>query len=151
MPSIVASYVYTMVALAVVSALLVATFNSYTTTLKVTSESQQLNNIMCLVAAKGNELITISVNTNSSAQIFIQLPAAIGYQQYWLRLRNDSLNTWLEGSLGQIVEETPPNRIFLPKGVSVSGFYVGGYGPAILESRMNGSTPQLDLTYQGGQ
>jgi hypothetical protein len=151
MPSIVATYVYTMVALAIVSSLLVATFNSYITTLKVTSEEQQLSNIMCLVAMKGNELINISENTNSSARVFIQLPATIGYQQYWLRLRNDSSNTWLEGSLGQMVEETPQNRIFLPRGASAFGFYIGGYGPAILDSHFNGSTPQLDLSYQGGQ
>ncbi|MCJ7559303.1 hypothetical protein MUO79_01630 [Candidatus Bathyarchaeota archaeon] len=150
MPSIIASHIYTMVALAVVGALLIATFNSYTTSLKTTSESEQLKNLLSHVAAKGNELLTITATTNSSTRISIPLPATIGQKQYWLRIRNDSSNTWIEGSLGQIIEKTEPNRLFLPKGTSASGYFVGGYGSAILESYMNGSTPQLNLTFIGG-
>ena len=150
MPSIVASYIYTMVALAIVGTILIATFNSFTVSLKNTSEAEQLKNLLEHVAAKGNELLTITATTNSSTRISIQLPAAIGYKQYWLRLRNDSQNTWIEGSLGQIAEKTELTQLFLPKGTIASGIFVGGYGPAVLEAYMNCSTPTLKLTSQGG-
>jgi len=139
-----------MIALAVVGALLVATVNSYTTTLKTASETEQLKNLLNQVAAKGNELLTIAAATNSSTRVFIQLPAAIGYQQYWIRAGNDSSITWIEGALGQISGIRAPNRVFLPQGASASGSFVGGYGPAVLESYMNGSTPQLNIASLGG-
>ena len=150
MPSIISSYVYTLVALTAVGTLLIATLNSYTTTLKATSETEQLKNLLNHVAAKGNELLTTVAATNSSAQVFLQLPASIGHKQYWLRARNDSSNAWLEGSLGQMTENGATYRVYLPQKTSTSGYFVGGYGPAILESYMNGSTPQLNLVSLGG-
>lgn len=150
MPSTLSSHIYTLVALAAVSTILVATLNSYTTSLRATSEIEQLKNLLNHVAAKGNELLTIVAATNSSAQVFIQLPTTIGYKQYWLRARNDSSSAWLEGSLGQMTENGATHRVFLPQTTSASGYFVGGYGPAILGSYMNGSTPQLNLASQGG-
>lgn len=139
-----------MVALAAVSALLIATINSFTTTLKATSEMEQLKNILSHVAARGNELLTIASATNSSTRVFLQLPATIGYQQYWIRASNDSQSTWIEGNLGQITKINAPNRVFLPQGASATGSYVSGDGPAVLESYMNGSIPQLNLASLGG-
>ncbi|MFQ6068841.1 MAG: hypothetical protein ACE5KD_04770 [Candidatus Bathyarchaeia archaeon] len=104
MPSILSSHTYTLVALAAVCTLLVATLNSYTTSLEAASEIEQLKNLLNHVAAKGNELLTIVAATNSSAQVFLQLPATIGHKQYWLHARNDSSSVWLEGSLGQMTE-----------------------------------------------
>jgi len=150
LPSTIPSHIYTMVALAAVGSLLVATVNSYTTTLRTTSETQQLNNLLNQVAAKGSELLTIVAATNSSTRVYLQLPAAVGYQQYWIRASNDSSSTWIEGSLGQITVNTAPNRVFLPEGTSASGYFVGGYGSAVLESYMNGSTTQLNLASSGG-
>jgi len=140
-----------MVALAAVGTLLVATVHSYTATLKTTAEVDQLNNILTRIAAKGNELITITVVTNSSARAYLQLPAAIGYQQYWLRAHNDSSRAWIEGSLGTITDITAPYRVFLPKGTSASGHFISGYGPVRLESYLNGSYSQLNLSPLGGQ
>jgi len=139
-----------MVALAAVGSLLVATVHSYATSLRATTEIEQLKNLLNLVAAKGSELLIIADATNASARAFLQLPATIGYQQYWIRASNDSASTWIEGSLGQISENRPPNRVFLPEGTSASGHFVGGYGPAVLESYMNGSTPQVNLSVIGG-
>jgi hypothetical protein len=150
LPSILSGHIYTLVTLAVVGTLLVATLNSYATSLKVTSEIEQLKNLLNHVAAKGNELLAIVSATNSSVQFFIQLPATIGYKQYWLRARNDSSRGWLEGSLGEIVQDEAEHKVFLPKGISASGYFVGSYGPAILESYMNGSTLQLNLASAGG-
>jgi len=150
LPSTLSSHIYTLVALAAVSTSLVAALNSYTASLSATSEIEQLKNLLNSVAAKGNELLTIVATTNSSAQVSIQLPATIGYKQYWIRVRNDSSHAWLEGSLGQIIENESIHRVYLPKRTSASGYYIGGYGPAILECAMNGSTPQLNLSYLGG-
>jgi len=139
-----------MIALAAVGALLVAAINAYTTTLRTTSEIEQLKNLLSVVAAKGTDLLTIAAATNSSAQVFLQLPATIGYQQYWMRAGNDSSGTWIEGNLGQITDIESSNRVFLPQGTSASGTFAGGYGPAILKSYMNGSTPQLNIASLGG-
>jgi Na+-translocating ferredoxin:NAD+ oxidoreductase RnfG subunit len=150
LPSTIASHIYTMVALAVICALLVATLNAYTTTLKNTSEIEQLKNLLNQVAAKGSELLTMAAVTKSQTQAFLQLPAAIGYQQYWIRAANDSARAWMEGSLGEVTEQNAPYQVFLLQGISASGHFVGGYGPAVLESHMNGSTPQLKLGSLGG-
>lgn len=150
MPSTIPSHIYTMIALAVVGALLVASINAYTTTLKTTSEIEQLKNLLNVVAAKGTELLTITASTNSSTQVFLQLPATIGYQQYWMRAGNDSSSTWIEGALGPMSDIETPNRVFLPQETSASGSFAGGYGPAILKSYKNGSTPQLNIVSLGG-
>jgi len=149
MPSTIPSHIYTMIALAVVGALLVATVNSYTGALRNTSEIEQLRNLLSQVATKGIELITLTASTNSSAEASVQLPASIGTQQYWMHARNDSSNVWIEGALGRIIDGEAANRVYLPKTVSAAGYFVSGYGSAILETRMNGSTPQLNLSSQG--
>lgn len=147
MPSTLSGHVYTMLASALIGALLVASINSYSASLKTASEIQKLQNLVTQVAAKGTQILSLTTTTNSSVQVFVQMPATIGYQQYWLRVRNDSSSAWIEGSFDQ---KTALNRAFLPKGTSASGIFVGGYGPAVLRSYMNGSTPQLDLFSLGG-
>lgn len=149
-PSTIPSHIYTMIALAVVGALLVATVNTYAGTLRSTSEVEQLRNLLSQVAAKGIELITLTASTNSSAAASVHLPASIGTQQYWMRARNDSSNVWIEGALGKMTNGEAPNKVYLPRTVSAAGHFVSGYGSAILQTRMNGSTPQLDLTSQRG-
>ncbi len=149
-PSTIASHIYTMLALAAVGTLLVATVHSYTAALKATAEVEQLKNILAQVAAKGVELVTVTLTTNSSARAFLQLPSAIGYQQYWLRAHNDSSKAWIEGCLGTAIDIPAPYRVFLPKETSASGYFIGGYGSAQLESHFNGSSPQLKLSILGG-
>jgi len=150
MPSTIPGHIYTMIALAVIGSLLIATVNSYTTSLRNASEIEQLRNLLSQVAAKGSELITLVASANLSAHASLQLPASIGTQQYWLRARNNSSNAWIEGALGQMVDVAVPNRVYLPRGTSVSGYYVSGYGAAILEAYMDGSNPQLNLSSKGG-
>lgn len=145
-PSTVASHIYTMLALALVGTLLVAAVNSYTASLKNTSEIGKLRNLLNQVAAKGSALITVAASSNLSVQASLQLPISIGVQQYWIRARNDSSDAWIEGALGRIIEETVADRVYLPKGTSSSGYYVSGYGPALLEAYVNSSTAQLNLS-----
>jgi len=141
---------YTFVALVAVGTILIATLNTYTNSLRTTSEIEQLENLINHVAANGNELLTIVATTNSSTRVFLQLPGAIGYKQYWIRARNDTTSVWLEGSLGQTIVDEITLQVFLPRKTSASGYFVSGYGPAILEAYMNGSTPQLKLSSVGG-
>jgi len=150
MPSTIPGHIYTMIALAVIGALLVATVNSYAGTLRNTSEVEQLRNLLSQVAARGIELITLTASTNSSAAASVHLPASIGTQQYWMAARNDSSSVWIEGALGKMVNGEVPDRVYLPRTVSAAGHFISGYGSAILQTHMNGSTPQLDLSSQGG-
>lgn len=139
-----------MIALALIGALLVATVNSYAGTLRNTSEVEQLRNLLSQVAARGIELITLTASTNSSSTASVHLPASIGTQQYWIGARNDSSNAWIEGSLGKIIVGEVANKVYLPRMISATGYFVSGYGSAILQTHMNGSTLQLDLSSQGG-
>ena len=140
-----------MVALAIIASLLVATVNSYTTSLRNMSELEQLGNLLSIMASNGNDLVTLVASTNSSAQSVVQLPASIGTQLYWLRMRNDSSNAWIEGAFGLVMDEaTPSHRVYLPKGISTSGEFASGYGPAVFEAYMNGSNLQLNLSSLGG-
>jgi len=150
MPSTIPSHVYTMIALAVVGSLLVATVNSYTTSLRNTSEIEQLKNLLSQVAAKGSELVALAASANLSVSASLYLPSSIGTQQYWIRARNDSSDAWIEGALGRVLKEDKLNTVYLPKGTSASGHYVSGYGPGILEAYMNRSIPQINLSSRGG-
>jgi hypothetical protein len=67
-----------------------------------------------------------------------------------MRARNDSSSVWIEGALGKMVDGETSNKVYLPKSVSAAGYFISGYGSAILETHMNGSTPQLGLSSQGG-
>jgi len=145
-PSTVASHIYTMLALALVGTLLVAAVNSYTASLRNTLEIGQLRNLLNQVAAKGSGLIAVAASSNLFAQASLQLPVSIGVQQYWIRARNDSSDAWIEGALGRVIEEAVVDRVYLPKGTSTSGYYVSGYGSALLEAYVNSSTPQLNLS-----
>lgn len=150
LPSIALNHLYTFIALTTVSILLISSYSSYAGTLQTIPEIEQLKNILDHVAAKGNELLTLVTSTNSTAHTMVQLPPTIGNRQYWIRIRNDTSDVWIEGALGQIDESGRKYKIFLPGEASTSGYYIGGYGPAMLECYMNGSIPQLDLRAAGG-
>jgi hypothetical protein len=147
----VSSYIYTLVALAAVSALLLYSLNSYTFTLRNSSENSQLRSILKGVAAKADEVITLVTATNSSLTIYLNLPTTIGDQSYWMKVRNDSSSAWLEGSLGQMFESNDSQlRVFISSKTSTSGYFISTAGQAFLQGYMNGSTPQLNLTSWGG-
>jgi len=150
LPSIVSNYIYTLVALTVVSALLLYSLNSYTFTLRNTSETAQLKNILNGVGAKANEIITLVTATNSSLTVYLDLPTTIGDQHYWMRVRNDSSSAWVEGSLGQMFKGYAELQVLIPSKTSTSGYFISSRGKALLQGYMNGSTPQLNLASVGG-
>jgi len=146
LPSITPSYLYTFVALIAVSSLLVFSFMAYGDALRVSSEVKQLKNLMDYVATKSTEMLTLTLATNATAEVFLQMPAAIGNKQYWLRLCNDSAKAWLEGGLGNTPIEGTELRIYLPKEASASGYYIGGYGAARLKCYVITGVPKIQLT-----
>jgi hypothetical protein len=133
-----------------VSSLLLFSFMAYTDALRLQPEVMQLKNLMDHVAAKGTELLTLTLTTNATVEAFLQMPASIGNKQYWLRLRNDSAKAWLEGGLGDTPTDETELRVYLPKEASATGYYVGGYGAAYLRCRLNAGVPQLQLTSFSG-
>jgi len=149
-PSVVSSYIYTLVALAAVSALLIYSLNSYSYTLRASAEADQLQSILNGVAAKANEVLTFVTTTNSSLTIYLNLPTTIGNQYYWIRLRNDSTKAWVEGSFGEILEGDTELKVLIPCDAAMSGHFVSTRGQATLQGYMNGSTPQLNLASVGG-
>jgi hypothetical protein len=126
----------------------VGAFSYYTGTLRAIPEIEQLKNTLDHVVAKGNELLTLAITTNATVSIVVQLPSSIGHRQYWIQVRNDTSNAWLEGALGRIGESGTTYKVFFPGKASTSGHYISGYGPALLECYMNGSIPQLNLEPQ---
>jgi hypothetical protein len=146
LPAIAPSYIYAFFALITVSSILISSFAAYATTLRNIPEREQLENLLSYVASKGYELVALTTATNSSSEIALQLPASIGNKEYWVRLSNDSSKAWVEGALGKIHEGNVFNRVYLPKTVAVLGNYSSGYGPAVLECSVNGSTINLHLS-----
>jgi len=145
LPSITLSYLYTFIALVAVSSLLVFSFMAYADALRVFSETRQLKNLMDRMAAKSTELLTFTLATNATAEAFIQMPAAIGNKQYWIQFRNNSVEAWLEGGLGNMLVEATELRIYLPRGASATGYYIGGYGAACLRCHVGVGVPQIHL------
>jgi len=146
LPSVTLTYLYTFIALAAVSSLLVFSFMAYADTLRVFSETRQLKNLMDRLAAKSTELLTLTLATNATAEAFIQMPVAIGNKHYWIQFRNNSAEAWLEGGLGNMLVEGTEMRVYLPREASAAGYYIGGYGAACLKCYVSVGVPQIYLT-----
>ncbi|MBX5328890.1 MAG: hypothetical protein QHH18_06845 [Candidatus Bathyarchaeota archaeon] len=148
MPSITPSYLYTFVALIAISSMLIFSFMAYGDALRAPLEVKQLKNLMGYVAAKGTELLTLASTTNATTETFLQMPTKIGDRQYWLRLRNDSAKTWLEGGFGNTPTEGNELQVSLPKEALATGYYKSGYDAAHLECRISDGILQLFLSSQ---
>ena len=145
MPSIIPSYVIMFAAMTAVGTLLVFSFNSYAATLRFIPETEQLDNLLNYVAAKATELVT-STQIGAATQFYLNLPTAIGDQQYWICLQNDTLQSWVMGGFGTDWNITSSYKVFLPGNSIATGHYLSVDEPAVLESWINGSVRQLFLT-----
>jgi hypothetical protein len=132
------------VAMIAVGTLLIFSFNSYAATLRFIPETEQLDNLLNYVAAKATELIT-STQTGTT-QFYLDLPTGIGDQQYWIRLQNDTFQSCVVGGFGTDWNITSSYEVFLPGNSIATGYHLSLYGPAVLESWINGSVHQLFLT-----
>lgn len=149
MPSIAPSYLYTFIALIAVSCLLVFSFMAYADTLRFSSEVKQLKNLMAQIAAKSTELVTLTLATNATAEVHLQMPIVIGNKQYWLQLCNDSASAWVEGGFGNMPIKGTELQVYLPKEVLATGYYVGGYGAACLACDIDDGAPRIELKSSG--
>ncbi|MEM2911252.1 MAG: hypothetical protein QW146_01940 [Candidatus Bathyarchaeia archaeon] len=150
MPAITPGYLYTFFALIAVSSVLMVSFMDYSGAIRLSAEKRSLKNLMDYVAAKATELLTLTETTNSTVETFIQAPSAIGNAQYWLRLQNDSSNTWLDGGLGNVPTEETELRVYLPSGTLASGYYIGGYGAIRLICFADRNAPHILLSSSNG-
>jgi hypothetical protein len=132
MPLITPSYLYTFFALLAVSSLLVFSFMAYSGNIRFSSEATQLRNLMSIVAARSTELLTLILTTNGSVEAYIEMPASIGSQQYWIQLQNNSARAWLGGGFGNVRTEGSDLRVYLLKETFATGYYAAGHGPAKL-------------------
>ena len=140
------SYIYTMIALVIVSSLLVFSFMAYAEAIDASSEVKSLKNLMDQVAAKCIGMVSLATITNASSSCYVQVPSSIGNSQYWLQLHNDSSKAWLEGGLGQTVIERTGMQVYLLSNIFASGVYVGEHGSIHLQCIVEGSVPHITLT-----
>ena len=145
MPTIAPSYLYTFLAMIAVSTILVLSFMTYVSALRISSEAGQLSNLMDHLAAESTDLLTLTLATNTTIETFVQMPTLIGEKQYWLQLHNDSSTAWLEGGFGNQPIDGAALRVYLPQEASATGSYIGGYGAARLECEMNAGYPRIQL------
>jgi hypothetical protein len=132
------------VATVAVGTLLIFSFNSYAVTLRHVPEKEQLNNLLSHIAAKAVEIMTMT-SEDSTTKVYLDLPTSIGDRQYWIRLRNDSIQAWVEGGLGEIWNGTTVNKVFLPSTPIAAGEFIGDFGVATLTCRRSGSELELVL------
>ncbi|MEM3580325.1 MAG: hypothetical protein QXH40_00430 [Candidatus Bathyarchaeia archaeon] len=137
MPAITPSYLYTFFAIIAVGSILLVSFMGYANAIRLSSEMGKLKDLVDLVAAKATELISLAKAANTTAEVFIQAPAAIGDRLYWLMLGNDSSMVWVEGGLGNTPIAEAGVRVYLPSTALAYGYYVSGYGAILLKCSMN--------------
>ena len=136
------------VAMLAIGTLLIFAFNSYVATLRYAPETKRLDSILNRIAAKAIELLT-SAEENASIQVNMDMPTAIGNREYWIRLSNDTLRSWVEGGLGKSSGYSSDHQVFLPGNPSATGYYASGYGKATMRCSVSDSAVQLELETTG--
>jgi hypothetical protein len=144
LPSIIPSYVYTLVASIVVGTLLIYAFDVSTVGTKNEAEQQQLRNLAEYVAVKCCELVSATKANNLSTSLKLDIPPLVGSQRYWIGLGNDSSVAWVESGYGTTPSSTE-QRVPILSEVSASGVYVSDAGSPILECGANGTGTYLQL------
>jgi hypothetical protein len=100
---------------------------------------------MDYVATESTKLLTLTLTTNATATVFLQMSTTIGERQYWLELHNDSAKAWLEGGFGNSPVKGMDLRVYLPNGVLATGYYLSGYGAAQLKCQFEADVLCIQL------
>ncbi len=145
MPSIPPSYLYTFFAMLAISSLLVFSFIAYASTVRFSSEVQQLKRLIDTIAAKSTSLITLALLTNATSEDSVQMPTAVGSRQYWLQFHNSSTLAWIEAGFGNIALKNAGLNVYLPKEAVAEGNYTAGNGAAHLVCDCKNGTPYIKL------
>jgi hypothetical protein len=144
MPSIVPGYVYSLFAALIVGTMIVFSCSILASNVKYQAETQQLENVEKYVATMSLNLIADSIGNNVNSTQFLELPSAIGTQQYWIRIANDSQRAWVEAGFGTQAN-TSQSKMFIPAVVSASGEFVSSSGRAYLNCYVENQTSVLKL------
>ena len=144
MPSIIPSYIYTIFASLIVSTLIIGMVGLATSNIRQEAEKQQLSNIADYVAAKSLELASSALANNLTSTVNLDVPNLIGSKMYWIRIANDSSETWVETGFGTTVMPNDQKRE-IPLEAFASGTYVSGSSLAFLRSYTDSQGIHLEL------
>jgi hypothetical protein len=145
LPSIIPSYIYTLFASMIVGSLLIVTFSLSSINIKSEAEKQQLKTIAEYVATKSCELVSATAANKLAVNFTLDLPSLIGDQRYWVQLNNDSSVAWVETGYG-IIPQPTDYQALIPSGISASGTYTSGSGPAVLQCQAQDAETHLSLS-----
>ena len=146
MPSVSVDFVYSMMALLIVSTILTCSFIAYVNPLRERAEVDQLQKILNHIASKAEEVLLLAKERNSSITAVLQLPLRIGNRDYSIQFTNRTSQINLEGRLianGLSSERTC--TVALPSGFPGSGLFYSKYGTARIQGILNSSSPKIVL------
>jgi hypothetical protein len=136
---------YSIFAALIVGTIIVTSCAVAMTSLRNDAVNQQLSNVDEYIATQSLTLINqVNENGQNATQV-LDLPTAIGNQEYWVSLDNDSSSAWVESGFGSAAMQSEP-EIYIPADVSASGAYVSGWGNALLQCCIQNQTVTLTLT-----
>lgn len=144
MPSIVPSYIYVLFACVIVGTIVIAACGVATLSIKNNADQQQLSNIIQYVAAESNTLVLQATRDNANSTVYLNLPANVGNQKYWIQIENDSSRAWVTAGFGSI-QANSNQRTYIPAGVVASGLYTSHSGLAVLQCQTDGSNVNLTI------
>jgi|WetSurMetagenome_2_1015567.scaffolds.fasta_scaffold307523_2 hypothetical protein len=144
MPSIVPSYIYVLFACVVVGTIIIAACGLATLNIKTDADQQQLSNLSEYVAAQSNQLVLQATRDNASSTVYLNLPANIGNQKYWIQIESDSSKAWVTAGFGSIQADSN-RRTYIPADVAASGVYTSYSGLAVLKCQTDGSNVNLTI------
>ena len=149
MPSEVVTYFHTLLITGIIGVALVAAFQVNSSGIKSSFEDEELTEILETIAAEGTELISLARSTGSTSTLVMRLPISIGERNWWARLVTSSEGSWVEGGFGSEMI-TSVVRVWLPRDVSASGDFRGGFGIPELNCLVADGQVVLILTSVGG-
>ena len=145
MPSIIPSYLYTLLASIAVGTLLIYSFDMSTVGTKNEAENQQLANLAEYVATKSCELVSAATANNLSTSLTLDIPPLVGNQRYWIQLGNDSSVAWVDCGYGT-TPSSSKQQVTIPLEVSATGAYISDSGSATLQCNANGTGTYVQLS-----
>ena len=145
MPSIIPSYVYTLFASIIVGTIVISACGLSTANVKHEAEKQQLSNIAEYVATESLELIAHAKAENLTSTLHLNVPQLIGNQRYWIKVANDSAETYVEVGFGTSATSSE-QLAYIPSEATASGTYISGSGAAIIECHSDSAGVQLTLS-----
>lgn len=144
MPSIIPSWVYTLFASLVVGVIIVSSCSLVTLNVKNEAQTQQLTNIEQYVATQSLNLLTQVSQNNQNVTQYLDLPAQVGNQVYWICMVNESSGACVCSGLG-LTANLNQQGVGIPAQVDVSGVFVSSYGRPCLECSVENGNVSLTL------